>query len=426
MPSLPNESLNAVPPKPEGPPKRTLLIVDDEEGARQALLVLFKEDYNVLLAESGARAIEMVRRHSVDAAVLDIRMAGMTGIEALSHLKKMDPALEVIMLTAYETVETARQAIRLGACDYLTKPFDIFSMRQAVATAMTRRSLSEAIRAQSQKLMQLQDEIHSQRVREEMARSRGEIYASIIHDINSPLTTISGFLQLINRTIGNSTRIEGEQLESIKRSLDRISTQATNCIQVCRRYLGFFRDEVSEDAAADLQQVLSDLKALLQAHTEFEIDRLTVHPAPENASAQINSIDLTQILLNLTLNAAQSSTPPPTIAIEAQCVSEPLDLARLRAASGERFISHEEFRNTAALIAIHVRDTGTGIPSGVLDQIFNPYFSTKVAGQGTGLGLSIVKRLVERAKGGIHVQTKLGFGTSFTIYLPASACGGPS
>src|SRR5881409_4430961 len=128
-------------------PKRTLLIVDDEEGPRQSLRIVFKDDYNILLADSGNKAVELVKQYSVDAAVLDIRMSGMSGVELLGRLKEIDPTIEVIMLTAYETIETARQALRLGACDYLTKPFDLSTMRTAVANAMERHSLSEEIRS---------------------------------------------------------------------------------------------------------------------------------------------------------------------------------------------------------------------------------------------------------------------------------------
>src|SRR5258707_747872 len=128
---------------PEAPVKRTLLIVDDEEGPRQSLSVVFKDTYHVLLANDGVRAVELAKQNKIDVAITDIRMVGMSGVELLEQLKAVDPGIEVIMLTAYETVDTLRLALRLGACDYLNKPFDIGTMRKAVANAMDRRSLAE-------------------------------------------------------------------------------------------------------------------------------------------------------------------------------------------------------------------------------------------------------------------------------------------
>ncbi|HZQ47325.1 MAG TPA: response regulator, partial [Verrucomicrobiae bacterium] len=80
--------------------------MDDEEGPRQSLRVVFKDDYNLLMANDGARAIELARQNKIDVAITDIRMVGMSGVELLEQLKAVDPAIEVIMLTAYETVDT--------------------------------------------------------------------------------------------------------------------------------------------------------------------------------------------------------------------------------------------------------------------------------------------------------------------------------
>src|SRR5208282_38145 len=83
-------------------PKRrgTLLIVDDEDGPRQSLRVIFKDDYNLLMAEDGPTAIELAQKNEIDVAVLDIRMAGMSGIEVLERLKYVKPDIEAIMITA--------------------------------------------------------------------------------------------------------------------------------------------------------------------------------------------------------------------------------------------------------------------------------------------------------------------------------------
>src|SRR2546423_12036018 len=122
-PSLPIEMSVSREPEPPRPTRKpTLLIVDDEEGPRQSLRVVFKDDYQLLLAEDGPTAVRLAQENKVDVAVLDIRMGGMSGIEVLERLKFVDHTIEVIMMTAFETNETIRQALRLRACDYINKP----------------------------------------------------------------------------------------------------------------------------------------------------------------------------------------------------------------------------------------------------------------------------------------------------------------
>src|SRR5215472_18812198 len=84
----------------------TLLIVDDEDGPRQSLRVIFKDDYEILMASDGPTAIELAQKHKIDVAVLDIRMSGMSGIEVLERLKYVSPSIEVVMMTAFETTDT--------------------------------------------------------------------------------------------------------------------------------------------------------------------------------------------------------------------------------------------------------------------------------------------------------------------------------
>ncbi|MFM2082276.1 MAG: hypothetical protein RL380_967, partial [Verrucomicrobiota bacterium] len=170
------------------PRKPTLLVCDDEDGPRMSLRVVFKDDYNMLLASDGRTAIELAQQNKIDVAVLDIRMGGMSGIEVLERLKYIDPHTEVLMMTAFETADTMRQALRLRACDYINKPFDIATMRTAVANALQRRALATDIQDNAEQLQQLVAEIQNQKIEEQIARTRGDIYASIIHDINGPLT----------------------------------------------------------------------------------------------------------------------------------------------------------------------------------------------------------------------------------------------
>src|SRR5271154_4759390 len=135
------ELIEATPAKRRG----TLLIVDDEDGPRQSLRVIFKDEYDLLMAEDGPTAIKLAQENEIDVAVLDIRMAGMSGIEVLERLKYVKPDIEAIMMTAFETTDTIRQALRLRACDYINKPFDLATMRSAVSKAMQRRTLESEI-----------------------------------------------------------------------------------------------------------------------------------------------------------------------------------------------------------------------------------------------------------------------------------------
>src|SRR5688500_17142948 len=123
---------DAVKSSTDYPTRRKLLIVDDEEGPRHSLWAIFKDDYEIFLAENGSEALQIISEKPIDAAVLDIRMPDMTGTELLGKINQQDRNIEVVMLTAYQTVETAREALRYGACEYLTKPFDIGSMCAAV------------------------------------------------------------------------------------------------------------------------------------------------------------------------------------------------------------------------------------------------------------------------------------------------------
>jgi len=399
--------------------KPTLLVVDDEEGPRMSLKVVFNDDFNILMAEDGPSAIDLAKTHKIDVAVLDIRMAGMSGIEVLERLRYLDPSIEAVMMTAFETTDTIRQALRLRACDYINKPFDIATMRAAVSGALERRSFGGELRTNSEKLLRLQDDLQQLRMEEEIVRTRGEIYASIIHDINGPLTIISGLLQIINQRIGDVNHVEGEDLELVKDRMKRITRQVTNCIEISRRYLSFLRQNPNENVRVWVNQILGDLGELLRVHPNTRNNQLLIHPLPEDVAVPTNGTDLIQILLNLTLNALQSTQQPHRVEIRGQFHQQPLDLGMFADGPEDRFVNREAFNNTGPLLALSVQDNGPGILAEVMPKIFEPYFTTQPKTQGTGLGLCIVLRLLKEARGALHAHSKPGQGTMFTVYLPA-------
>ena len=379
-----SDTLVMQPPAPVR--KHTLLIVDDEEGPRQSLRVVFKDEYNILLAENGAQAVELAQENRIDAVISDIRMAGMSGIELLGKLKSVDASIEVIILTAYETIETARQALRFGACDYLNKPFDIGTIRAAVASAVERRTLSAEMRINNLKLIELQSQLQNQKLLEEISRSRGEIYASIIHDINGPLTIISGFIQLINQRIADSHRVEGEALDMVKDRLKRMTRQVTSCIEISQRYLSLMRQRSSETNQVRVNQVLKDLEELLRAHPCTANHEIFIDPLPLDVTLQINGTDLIQILLNLSINGFQSSEEPLAVKISGKVYADGSQLSSISAGPNDAVLNQDGFRNAGPVLRLSIQDTGPGIPSQIISKIFEPYFTTKAAGKGMASG----------------------------------------
>ncbi len=413
--TLPVLTLSAAPPRRKG----TLLIVDDEDGPRQSLRVIFKDEYDILMANDGPAAIALAQEHKIDVAVLDIRMSGMSGIDVLERLKYVAPSTEVVMMTAFETTDTIRQALRLRACDYINKPFDVSTMRAAVANAMQRRSLDGEIHNNAEQLQHLLTELQDQKIEEQMAQTRGEIYASIIHDINGPLTVISGFVQLLNQRIGNATRLENDDLEFVRERLKTITRQVTNCIEISRRYLSFLRRQTDESPRVGVNQLLTDLGHLARVHPSRQNHELQIQPLANDVVVRMNGTDLIQVLLNLTVNAFQCTSEVHSVTVEGRVLTNPLDLAAFKDGPQSRLLNVENFTNAPPVLAISVRDTGPGIPPEILPKIFEPYFSTKGTRNGTGLGLNIVQRLLKEAKGALHLQTELGHGTTFTLYLPS-------
>ena len=397
-----------------------ILIVDDEEGPRMSMRFVFKDDYEVYTAADGASAIEIVQKNKIDVAILDIRMPGMSGVEVLERIKYIDPTIEAVMLTAFETTDTIRQALKLRACDYLNKPYELATLRAAVSGAMQRRTFDTEILNNNEKLQKLFDELQNQKVEGQMAQARGDIYASIIHDINGPLTVISGFLQLINQRIGPAETLDVEGLTFVKDRLRTMTRQVTNCIEISRRYLSFLRKQPGEYARVGVNQLLADLSHLIQVHPSLQNNEFDLQPLAHDSAVRMNGTDLIQLLLNLTVNAFQAAPQPHAVTVTGETLNEPLDLAAFKDAPGERLLNVENFQNVAPLVRLTVSDNGPGIPPEVLPKIFQPYFTTKDARQGTGLGLNIVQRLVKEGGGALHVKTASDQGTAFTVYLPGA------
>ncbi len=125
--------------------RANILVVDDEPGVRQSFFMVLKDEFEVLLAESGAEAMDVFSRNSVDLILLDILLPDTNGIALLEKLKEMDPNTEIIMVTAVKDVQTAVKAIKLGAYEYIIKPFVVDEVLTVIHRALEKHNLVKEV-----------------------------------------------------------------------------------------------------------------------------------------------------------------------------------------------------------------------------------------------------------------------------------------
>lgn len=125
--------------------KNTILVVDDEHGVRQSFNMVLKDEYNLLLAGTGQEAIDIFTKNSVDMILLDICLPDSDGLELLEKFKEADPKTEIIMVTAVNEVQTAVKAIKLGAYEYIIKPFIVDDILTVIGRALEKQSLVKEV-----------------------------------------------------------------------------------------------------------------------------------------------------------------------------------------------------------------------------------------------------------------------------------------
>ncbi len=124
-----------------------VLVVDDEEIARENIChVLKKDGHQVAAASRGLEAMALLRSESFDLVLTDLKMEGLDGLELLSRIKEASPETAVILITGYATVETAVKAMKTGACDYIAKPFQLEELRAAVARSLEKKKVEQEVK----------------------------------------------------------------------------------------------------------------------------------------------------------------------------------------------------------------------------------------------------------------------------------------
>jgi len=120
--------------------KRSILIVDDELGVRESLKMILKPNYQVHTATEGREALQSIQKNKIDLVALDLKMPGLSGIDVLRQIKKNDPDIEVIVITAHGTTQNIQEATQYGAGDFITKPFNVPDLINSINKSLERRS----------------------------------------------------------------------------------------------------------------------------------------------------------------------------------------------------------------------------------------------------------------------------------------------
>ena len=402
-------------PTIDAPPARavekpTLLIVDDEPGPRESLRIVFKDRYHCAIATCGREGIEYARTHTVDAAVLDIKMPDLSGVDVLRELKEIDPDVECVMLTGYETIETARAAVRYGAADYLNKPFDVFSVREVLDKCMKRRQEKLAAAENLRTLEQTNEQLAGELAQLSRAVEAGVLSAGVVHEMNNPLAIIAGYSDLLSRDLAALNVSDPETAQHVRQRLASIQREIVRCKDIARRFLNFSRGHSEARETVGARKLLEDAASLIKAHPANHGTEIQFTSSDPEPTLHVNPAEILQVLINLGVNALHAMDGGGT-----------LQFAAMRAPSlpAEFAFRSETFNPERPLVTLAVTDNGTGIAPENLSKIFQPYFTSKK--EGTGLGLAIVCELVAHYGGAVDVQSTVGQGTTFSLYLPLAA-----
>jgi two-component system cell cycle sensor histidine kinase/response regulator CckA len=226
----------------------------------------------------------------------------------------------------------------------------------------------------------------------------GQLAGGVAHDFNNVLTAIIGFSDLLLQT--------HRPTDPAYRDIMNIRSSANRAAGLVRQLLAYSRRQTLQTEVLELGELITDLVPLLNKSLGEKIG-IKVLPSRDLWHVKADKTQLTQVILNLAVNAKDAMPDGGTLTIRTRNVTErdSLKLSGLGVTAGEYLL-------------VDVEDTGAGIPSDVVGKIFEPFFTTKEVGKGTGLGLSTVYGIVKQTGGYIFVESEVGTGTVFRVYLP--------
>jgi signal transduction histidine kinase len=359
-----------------------ILVADDDADIIMSLSERLRwMGHEVVTAADGLAALAAVEAHSLDLAFFDVSMPRLTGIEALRIVRKRWPNLPVVVVTAYGTIRLAVEAMKEGAVDFITKPFEQGQIDQTVAAII---------------------ECLGQRV--EMTRLMGEIS----HDVKNllmPLVT--------------GTDLLAEEIDDVFKHLPTMEpARVEQSHLACDEVISMFRH--ASRRIQDRMKAIADYAALTRVSQKFESCRIGTI-----ADSVVRSLRAPAEHKQVTLTTEGLQSLPAIVGDEARLHSLLYNLvnnAIPEVPPHGSVIIRGSHRLGDDSVELCVADTGRGMSADMLNTLFtNRLVSTKTGG--TGLGTKIVKEVVDMHGGGITVASEPGQGTAFVIRLPIK---GPS
>ena len=354
-----------------------ILVADDDPDIVMGLSERLRWlGHEVVVAGDGQAAVTAVESHAIDLVFLDIGMPRLGGIEALKRIRKRWPNLPVVILTAYGTIRLAVEAMKEGAIDFITKPFESTQLDAVVATALERSELKGEVT---------------------------QLLGEISHDVKNMLMPLV-----------TGTDLLAEEITDLFKALPEMESSRTQqSHHVCEEVIRMLRN--SSQRIQDRMKSIADYVAVTSAPQKFEscqIDKI--------AASVVKSLHVLVKQKQLALRLVGLDTLPAIMADENRLYSALYNLvhnAIPEVPAGGSITIRGSHDRGEQFIALTVQDTGKGMPPEVRDNLFTKRLISRKSG-GTGLGTKIVKDAVDSHGGQITVDSQVGKGTTFHIRLP--------
>ncbi|HUE81424.1 MAG TPA: ATP-binding protein [Pyrinomonadaceae bacterium] len=414
---------------PKSEVDRRILIVDDEASIRTLFADYLSEKYTCTTASSADEALAYLAEDEYALVISDMMMPGRNGVELLREVTARYCDTVVIMVSGIDRTQRVRDALRVGAFDYLIKPCELDVLGISVERALERRTLSLTARKYKADLENQNIELatrkaelerlQAQLVHHEKMASLGQIAAGIAHELNNPAGFIFGNMDLLKQCTADFEKLlkaydgmdfsaeKAAEIEAIKTEIhyDELLADLTSIVDDCR------------DGAERIRDVVQNLR-LFSRLDEAELKKTDLH----------EGIDSTIRLLSRYFSSGHISLIkdygelPPISCYAGQLNQVWMNLLENAAqAVGTEGVVKVTTRAEGDSVLVAISDTGCGIENEQQSKIFDPFFTTKPVGEGTGLGLSITYGIIERHGGSITVESAQDRGTTFMVKFPISS-----